>query len=413
MRRSTKVRRVSRSGGTRLSWRWLLAGLLLLSLVAAACAPEEDDPEVADPDDEEEVDTDEEPDPIDIRFVADFPPPPHPAGIAMEEFQRRLPEELPGSSVEIFYAGALYDIPEAFEAMADGSLEMTFLQLGKAAPVEPMSLVVTGPGLTTTIGAVEAIEESETIQMLEERYEEQHGVRSLGLGHMSHGMGMAGPERYAGDMADYQGDQIRSMGPVENVVLEAWGASPTTMDFGEVPSAVEAGVIEGMMTSIGGWSSIIDIAPYYTTGEGPGAFTGDYYFYTASLAWWDSLDETQQQALETLFEEEIRPFQKEINYCVDQFYIEQYGTEDPDEPGIYLMTDDELEPLWDELGDSIEDFVKAETPDEADEWVDRFVEEAAQASEDNPVGESWIEEIDCEAEGHFDTIQRAEEEDDD
>ena len=32
-----------------------------------------------------------------LRFVADLPPPPHPAGLAMQYFAKRLPEVIPGS----------------------------------------------------------------------------------------------------------------------------------------------------------------------------------------------------------------------------------------------------------------------------------------------------------------------------
>src|SRR5512145_3130293 len=60
-----------------------------------------------------------------LRFAADFPPPPHPAGLAMAHFAQRLPQVIPFSEARLYYAGALYTIPEAFEAMRQGNLEMT------------------------------------------------------------------------------------------------------------------------------------------------------------------------------------------------------------------------------------------------------------------------------------------------
>src|SRR5688572_3210616 len=71
--------------------------------------------------------------PVVMRFVADFPPPPHPAGLAMKHFADRLPQVIPGSEARLYYSGALYTIPEAFEAMRQGNLEMTWMQMGKAA----------------------------------------------------------------------------------------------------------------------------------------------------------------------------------------------------------------------------------------------------------------------------------------
>jgi TRAP-type C4-dicarboxylate transport system substrate-binding protein len=87
-----------------------------------------------------------------LRFVSDFPPPPHPAGLAMKYFAERLPQVIPGSEARLYYSGALYTIPEAFEAMRQGNLEMTWMQMGKAAPVDPYMMAVVGPGILTTVG---------------------------------------------------------------------------------------------------------------------------------------------------------------------------------------------------------------------------------------------------------------------
>ena len=76
------------------------------------------------------------PKPVVLRFAADFSPPPHPAGLSLKYFHDRLPQVIPGSEARIYYAGALYTIPEAFEAMRAGNLEMAWMQMGKAAPVD-------------------------------------------------------------------------------------------------------------------------------------------------------------------------------------------------------------------------------------------------------------------------------------
>src|SRR5688572_33021843 len=38
-----------------------------------------------------------------LRFAADFPPPPHPAGLAMAYFRDRLPQVIPGSEARLYY----------------------------------------------------------------------------------------------------------------------------------------------------------------------------------------------------------------------------------------------------------------------------------------------------------------------
>jgi TRAP-type C4-dicarboxylate transport system substrate-binding protein len=330
--------------------------------------------------------------PVVLRFASDFTPPPHPAGIAMKHFGDRLPQVIPGSEARLYYAGALYTIPEAFEAMRQGNLEMTWMQMGKAAPVEPWMMAVVGPGILTTVGAVDNLEKTRTYQMLVERLEKRQLIKVFGAGQMSFGMGVGGKKRYL-KPEDFTGKKVRSMGPAENPVLESWRANPVVMGFGEVPNALESGVIDGLMTSIGGWLSVREQAPYYTTG-GAGVFTGDYYMVSASRRWWDRLPKPTQEAIGKLVAETLQ-LQKELNWCVDKLTYEKYGTKDPSKPGVYWMTPQEVSALTGSLGEGPSRWVKSKTPPEAAKWVDSFKEEGKTLSAQNPPGSSWIEKIDC------------------
>ena len=327
-----------------------------------------------------------------LRFVSDTSPPPHPAGIAMKHFADRLPQVIPGSEARIYYAGALYTIPEAFEAMRGGNLEMTWMQMGKAAPVDPWMMAVVGPGILTTVGAVDNLEKTKTYQMLVDRLQKSQAIKVFGAGHMSFGMGVGGKKRYI-KPEDFTGRKVRSMGPAENPVLESWKANPVVMGFGEVPSALESGVIDGLMTSIGGWLSVRQQAPYYTTG-GAGVFTGDYYMVSASRRWWDRLTPATRSVLEKLIAETIQ-VQKELNWCVDKMTYDKYGTKDPSKPGVYWMTPQEVSALTNALGDGPMKWVKSKTPAAANQWIDTFHKEGRELSQKNPPGTSWIEKLDC------------------
>jgi TRAP-type C4-dicarboxylate transport system substrate-binding protein len=334
----------------------------------------------------------DKPKPVVLRFAADFTPPPHPAGMALKYFADRLPQVIPGSEARIYYSGALYTIPEAFEAMRQGNLEMSWMQMGKAAPVDPWMMTVVGPGVLTTVGAVENLEKTKTYQMLVERLAKNQAIKVFGVGQMSFGMGVGGKKRYLRP-ADFAGRKVRSMGPVENPSLASWQANPVVMAFGEVPNALESGVIDGLMTSIGGWLSVREQAPYYTTG-GAGVFTGDYYMVSASRRWWDRLGPATQAALEKLIAETIQ-VQKELNWCVDKLTYEKYGTKDPSKPGVYWMTPQEVTAMTSAVGDATTRFVKSKMPAEAGPWADNFVKEGRELSKQNPAGSSWIEKIDC------------------
>jgi len=334
----------------------------------------------------------DKPNKVVLRFAADFPPPPHPAGLAMKHFAERLPQVIPGSEARLYYAGALYTIPEAFEAMRQGNLELTWMQIGKAAPVDAWMMTVVGPGVLTTVGAVDSLEKTQTFQMLVDRLAKNQAIKVFGAGHMSFGMGVGGKKRYT-KPDDFTGKKVRSMGPVENASLEAWKANPVVMGFGEVPNALESGVIDGLMTSIGGWLSVREQAPYYTMG-GAGAFVGDYYMVSASRRWWDRQSPATQAALQKVIAETIQ-VQKELNWCVDKMTYEKYGTKDPSKPGVYWMSPQEVSAMTGAMGDAPTRYVKSKTPEAASKWVDLFVKEGRALSQENPPGSSWIEKVDC------------------
>ena len=327
-----------------------------------------------------------------MRFAADFTPPPHPAGLALKYFADRLPQVIPGSEARLYYAGALYTIPEAFEAMRQGNLEMTWMQMGKAAPVDAWMMTMVGPGVLTTVGAVENLEKTKTYQMMIDRLAKNQAIKVFGVGHMSFGMGVGGKKRYV-KPSDFTGRKIRSMGPVENPSLESWKANPVVMAFGEVPTALESGVIDGLMTSLGGFLATREQAPFYTTG-GAGVFTGDYYMVSASRRWWDRLTPPTQAALQKLITETIQ-VQKELNWCVDKMTYEKYGTKDPSKPGVYWMTPQEVSAMTTAVGDATSRYVKSKIPPAAHQWVDTFVAEGRELSRQNPPGSSWIEKVDC------------------
>jgi TRAP-type C4-dicarboxylate transport system substrate-binding protein len=330
--------------------------------------------------------------PIVMRFAADFPPPPHPAGLAMKYFSERLPQVIPGSEARLYFAGALYTVPEAYEAMRQGNLEMTWMQIGKAASIDPYMLSVVGPGILTTVGAVDNLDKTSTYQMLVERMAKNQQVKVFGVGHMSFGMGIGAKSRWTSP-GHIAGKKVRSMGPAENPVLEAWKANPVVMAFGEVPSAMESGVIDGLMTSLGGWNSMREQAPFYTIG-GAGAFVGDYYMVSASRRWWDRLNPAQRDAVQKLIDETIQ-VQKEYNWCFDKMAYEKYGTKDPSKPGVYWMTPEEVSSMVTAMGSAAVNYVKSKTPPAAAPWVDKFVLEGRALSKKHPGGSSWIEKVDC------------------
>ena len=202
-----------------------VAAAALACVVAAVCVP----PAGA-----------QAPKPVVLRFVADFTRAAASGGHGDEVLRRAPAAGDPGQrGAPLLLGRALHD-PEAFEAMRQGNLEMTWMQMGKAAPVDPLMMSVVGPGVLTTVGAVDNFEKTKTYQTLVERLQKKQAIKVFGAAHMSFGMGVGGKKRYL-KPEDFTGRKVRSMGPAENPVLESWKANPVVMAFGEVPTAMRVG----------------------------------------------------------------------------------------------------------------------------------------------------------------------------
>lgn len=331
--------------------------------------------------------------PMTIRIAADLTGPPHPAAIAMTYFKEKLEAKVPGSEVRLYFAGALYRIPEAVEAMTEGNLEMTWGQFGKTAAVDPYMNLVVGPQLLTTPGAIASLETTSTYKFLVDRFDKVHDVEVFGAGHLSMYMGAGSGQRLMGP-DDFKGKKIRSMGPAENALLAALGANPTTMAFGDVPPALQTGVIDGLLTSLGGFNSTKDQAPFFTI-AGLNGIVGDYYWIGASKQWLARLDKEQRDLLRDMFVNDVMPFQKQVNFCNDRRLVEKYETKDPSKPGIYVM-DKQQASFVKKAAAATGKWIKANTPADADAWVDKFAAEADALVEANPTGSSQLEKTDCE-----------------
>jgi TRAP-type C4-dicarboxylate transport system substrate-binding protein len=339
--------------------------------------------------------------PIQIRWASDHSGPPHPAAIAEVFFAEALEKRVPGSKVQLFWANSLYDIPKGARALTQGNLEMLTGQFGKTASIEPYANVMLGAGKLTTPGAVAKINTTETYKKVVELMSKKHQITVLGSGDMSMFMGAGGTKSRYVTPADFKGNKIRSMGPAENAMLSALGANPTAMAFGDVPPALQTGVLDGLLTSVGGWNSVKEQAPYYTV-AGMNGIVGDYYWFGISQRWWSKLSKEQQAVIKDVFEKEFLPFQRAINYCSDKRVIDQFVTTDKTKPGIYVMTPDEAAVIKKAEGGATNRWIKTRVDAEGAKLVDAFDKEADKLVKENPLGSSAVEKLDCrQYESHF------------
>ena len=332
--------------------------------------------------------------PIKIRWASDHSGPPHPMAIAEVFFAEALEKKVPGSKVQLYWAKSLYDIPKGAKALTQGNLEMLTGQFGKTASIEPYANVVLGAGKLTTPGAIGKLETTNTYKQIADLMNKKHQITVLGAGDMSMYMGAGATKSRYVTPEDFKGAKIRSMGPAENALLSALGANPTSMAFGDVPPALQTGVIDGLLTSLGGFNATKEQAPYFTV-AGLNGIVGDYYWYGVSQKWWNKLSKAQQTAIKEVYEKEFIPFQRAINYCTDKNLVDKYKTTDKTKPGIYIMTAEESAAIKKAEGGATNRWIKTKVDANGAKLVDAFDAEAAMLVKDNPIGSSSLEKTDC------------------
>ena len=334
--------------------------------------------------------------PIKMRWASDHSGPPHPAAIAEVFFAEQVEKKIPGSKVQIYWAKSLYNVPKGTQALTKGNLEMMTGQFGKTSSVEPLANTIVGAGKLTSPGAINGLDGTKTYAQLKKVFNDKHGITLFGSGHLSMYMGAGAVKSRLLVPSDFSGKKIRSMGPAENALLGALGANATTMSFGDVPPALQTGVIDGLLTSLGGFNATKEQAPYFTV-AGINGIVGDYYWIGASNKWWSKLSKAQQNALSDIIVNDFIPFQKAINFCNDKRLVDKYKVTDKSKAGIYVMSPAEAGVLQKAEGGATNEWIKTKVDATGDKMVDQFTSEAKALVAANPMGSSALEKTDCTA----------------
>ncbi|MDA1101700.1 MAG: TRAP transporter substrate-binding protein DctP [Proteobacteria bacterium] len=332
--------------------------------------------------------------PVKLRWASDHNGPPHPAAIAEVYFAEQVEKKIPGSKVQIFWAKSLYTVPQGVKALTQGNLEILTGQFGKTSSIEPLANVLLGAGKLSTVGAIDALDKTKTFEELTTHFNKAHDITIMGAGHLSMYMGAGAVKGRLIEPADFSGKKMRSMGPAENALLSALGANPQAMAFGDVPPALQTGVIDGLLTSLGGFSATKEQAPYFTV-AGLNGIVGDYYWFGVSNRWWNMLAKEQRDILTDIIKNDFIPFQRVINYCNDKRTLEKFITTDKNAPGIYVMSPAEAAVIKKAEGGATNAWIKTKVDDTGDRLVDQFTMEAEALVKANPPGSSPLEKTDC------------------
>lgn len=327
-----------------------------------------------------------------IRIVSDTSPPPQPIAISMNWFRDKVQERLPGSEVRTYFAGALYAMSDAMSALQAGNLEIAVGQPSKVAGFDSWLNIATQPMVITSIGAIHHFPDTEVAKSLADRLGKK-GILVMGWSDISHYMGVAAKKRILSP-TDMKGLKLRVLAPLtQGPSLKAWGASAVAMAWGDVPSAIQSGVIDGALTSTNGFAVIKEQTHYYTI-IGVGGMALDFYFLGFSKKWWDGVSPDHQKIIKATLDEMIL-YQQKLQWCSDKLVADQFGARDPQKPGFYNLKPEQIEPFKQTLGTKVADALIEKLGPESKSLIYKFQEEGKQLVAKYPVGSDPVETMDC------------------
>jgi TRAP-type C4-dicarboxylate transport system substrate-binding protein len=216
---------------------------------------------------------------------------------AARVFVAELKKRAPSLAVSIHPNSSLIADPvKQYEALIDGTVEMTVYPMGYASAKFPELSVVTMPGVPSNAEAAGLLKGSEFEEKLQQVCEEK-GFRILTWWWLDGGMAsrsraITGPESIKGLTARSGG------GNDYNTMLAAAGASILPMPFSEVRASLKEGKLGVAQNSFEAFVSFRfdEVAKFVTVG-GYGTLTV-FTPIIISKAVWASLDDGERQALE-------------------------------------------------------------------------------------------------------------------
>jgi TRAP-type transport system periplasmic protein len=292
--------------------KWVLralAGVLMLGLLAAGCAPAEDpdddtdaaaEPTPAEGNDVEPAD-DEEPEDfgeeVTLTFGHPFPATDPIQVTVWEPWVEEVREATGGTvNIEIHAGGALAPPPQVYENTVAGAQDIGWTMPGYTAGRFPITQIIEAP---FTFGdAVEGTEVAWELWEAFPEFQEEYGdVKVLAIWAMDTGDFFT-RDRPVETLEDVAGLTIRSPAPLQGEALEAMGASAVGMPAPDIYDSVERGVIDGYFLANSA-TRVFDLGPTTSYRTACNCYTGAFVL-VMNQGQWDSLSPAQQEAIDSL-----------------------------------------------------------------------------------------------------------------
>ncbi|WP_328717046.1 TRAP transporter substrate-binding protein DctP [Halomonas elongata] len=200
-----------------------------------------------------------------------------------------------GLEVEVYPGQSLFKAREQWSALTRGRLDITALPLDYASGRHPEFSATLMPGLVRNHEHAQRLNDSKFMGMIKDVIQEG-GARVLADAWLAGGF--ASSERCITSPDTVDGQNFRAAGPAFEEMLEAAGASITSMPSSDIYTAMQTGVLDAANTSS---MSFVSYRIYEQveclTQPGEHALWFMYEPILISEQSWKKLDEAQQKAL--------------------------------------------------------------------------------------------------------------------
>lgn len=291
--------------------------------------------------------------------------------IAVEVFKNYVETKTQGRvTIDAFHASQLGNEKEILEGLKMGTIELGTITTGPIPTLFKPIMVFDIPYLFPNKYVAWQVLDGPFGRDLMEKMREMTGVRTLAISENGYRHFFTGKKKIKSP-ADMKGLKLRTMeNPAHMKLVEALGASPTPIAFGELYMALQQGVVDGAECPI----TLINNMKFYEVQKN---VVLDGHLYNPLIMFindklWNSLEPDVQQVL----------FEGAQLFKITQRALTerqvQTGLKNLREEGmtIYVPTPEEAKQFRELSQPAVLDYVRSEV---GDEWVDAVLQAVAEA----------------------------------
>ena len=210
-----------------------------------------------------------------------------------EELARRFNSRVNGEyRIQVFPGESLAKIPEYFDAVRVGAIEMADAPWGVYAGLDPRLSLIETPFLFNNIEAGTAAAKR-LLPLHDEVLQERFNAKALGLMHLS-GMEVLS-SRPVESLEDWKGIMVGAISPTMAILIKELGGSPVTVMWTDLYTSLQKGVIDGTVNGTHGSieNGLLDVCTDISYFFGASGWNG----FTINLDLWNRMPADVQQIL--------------------------------------------------------------------------------------------------------------------